>query len=463
MPQKRGAPGARALLVIAGLLALAAPSRLIGQQQTPVIAVATAEELIKAVGPDRTILMQDGDYRLSDAYGITSAWVDWRDSGSGKELAIRNLGGLTMQGTPGSRIIVDSNTAGLLDLEKCSNIKLDTLVFSRSADEDADISGGGIRAEGCTNFYMDSCSLEGKSGVLLELRDDATVHVGKSRIMNGAYGAVRVTGSSDVVFDGCTFYGNNGSPLLSIGDSGDVTFDTCVFSENQGGTFVDISEGRTQSGYVGFTACGFRNDAFDYFANGRNLPVTEDCSFDRSSFDEDWETKSVAPAQDAGSAAPAALDYAFQGTGLEIEYPASWELQEGEKNSRAAFYGPEGRSVLVFTPLGIKVAEDASVERLRQAFDDASAALAGILKSEAAMRISLAIEGDPETTDPGGLAAATYTGSARRAGGAMAALRVRFIASGGAIYALAAMADDASMLGEGGDIEGILASFTSVK
>ena len=68
-----------------------------------VIRVSTVDELLDAIGPDRVIQLEDGEYNLTQArtYGDVSAGEYWRwvDAWDGYQLVIRNVAGLWLEGS----------------------------------------------------------------------------------------------------------------------------------------------------------------------------------------------------------------------------------------------------------------------------------------------------------------------------------------------------------------------------
>jgi hypothetical protein len=459
MPAKRPA---LSLLALALLLAAGLPAAAQNQAQKPTISVSNAIELVRAIGPNRTVVLQKGDYLLSKAYNVRNQYVEWRESETGRELSLKNLEGLTIRGGADSRIVVDSESAYLLDLSSCSKLQFDTVTFARAVADDAEVTGGGIYLDSCQDVELIRCGFDGKNGYTVEIVDCEGIKLTKCRISDAFYGALYVSGSTQVTVEGSTIRQNDGTPLISVEESSQVTFRTCLFTDNQGGTFIDIYSDYVTAEDIGFESCTFKDNSFDWFSSAQNLPTATDCSFSGNSFGEDWASNSIAPAEDQAyydeGGGASFLSYDFPGTGLTIQYPSDWELQEGDKTARVGIFSPDGQSFLVYSPLDVKFPEGAGAAQAKKAFDSALEAFKALFKTEGGMDADVKPL-SAAATDANGLTWCGYAGSVTRAGGGTASIRLRLLASEGYVYALAALAADPAALDEGGDLDTILLSF----
>ena len=81
----------------------AEPNAADGIRPEAVFRVSTVDELLDAIGPDRVIQLEDGEYNLTQArtYGDVSAgeYWHWVDSWDGYQLVIRNVAGLWLEGS----------------------------------------------------------------------------------------------------------------------------------------------------------------------------------------------------------------------------------------------------------------------------------------------------------------------------------------------------------------------------
>jgi len=461
MPMKRHAPSFLAFVLVLSLLPFFGAE---AQAQRATISVSTAADFIRALGSDRTVFLQSGDYVLSSAYGTGNPDIEWQDSAEGKELVLRGLHDLTIRGVSGTRIIVDSPTVYFLDVISAVNLQIDNVIFSRKpASGGSDVSAGGLYFDGCNNIELDRIAFEGSNGYPLELSDCSQARFNKCRLTQGFNGALSLTGCTDISLDGCTLWRNQGGPLLSVEESSSVSFSSCLFTDNEGGIFIDIYSDRVAAWNIRFDSCIFRDNRFDYFAKDSFLPTTDSCSFDGNSFGEDWVSTALAPAPQGDSPSSyipgVALSYAFPDSGLGLRYPSGWDLEEGPKGSRVGFFSPSGQAFLLFSPLDVAYAPGGSGAAPAYAdFDAAADSLCRLLKAEAGFDVSIQAESAP-VIEPSGLLGVLWQGMATKAGGGSASVRVRFLAAGSRIYALAAFAADPMELIEGSDTGNILMSF----
>jgi hypothetical protein len=245
-----------------------------------------------------------------------------------------------------------------------------------------------------------------------------------------------------------------------------------TFEGDRGGNFLEIYADSGSPGSIRFVGCAFKGNQVDYFAGTRLLPSTDDCRFAENSFDENWKSDSVAPASDesadsgakagSGEAESQANPSYDHPSGLSFSYPQGWELEEYAAQARVGVFAPDGKSLVFFLDAYSIPAEDAATEldpadqRAEKVFADAEAALAGLLKGETGVALSLEADGDPYAD--GDLLSADYRGVATKGDGEKAEARARFIVNKGKVEAMVGLAADASSLESEGEIDGIFSS-----
>ena len=123
------------------------------------------------------------------------------------------------------------------------------------------------------------------------------------------------------------------------------------------------------------------------------------------------------------------------------------------------FFSPSGHAFLLFSPLDVAYQPGGTGATPAYAdFDAAAPALCKVLKADPGFDVTIWAESAP-VIEPSGLLAVLWQGMASKAGGGSASVRVRFVAAGSRIYALAALAADPLELIEGSDAGNILMSF----
>ncbi len=429
-----------ALALAASLAAVPAAAQ--AQRQT--FTVASAKELLRAVGPNRTIVLKKGDYKLSSAYDVKSDYVSWNDADDGKELALSGLENVTFRGADGTRLVSDSGQAYLLGIYGGSGILFDNIAFVRSVADDVEVSAGSVYAESATGLSFDRCSFSGPTGYPLELWECEDLTIKRARIEGGRSGALYSGYVQGLELSGSTVRGNEGYPLLYLEESDGVHFTATTFEGNSGSNFIEIY---SEEGYVedvAFSSCVFKDNDFEYFSGSDVLPVTEDCAFEGSSFDENWAEGSVASSyedyygEDEGPAF-----YTHYDAGFAFSYPWEWELQEGGQG-RLALYSPDGEVLVFFSTAMPLPAKFDAAKQGKKAFADASLAFVKLLKDEVGLTLSVKAEGEPY--EAGGFLNADFVGQALRGEGEKAAARVRFFVSKGQVQAMAAFALDEAAL-----------------
>jgi len=453
-------------LVVA--FALAAASAIAQSQASKTYNVSDIGQLLKAIGPDRTVVLRKGDYKLSAAYSFTSDYVAWADGDDGKELALSGLKNLTIRGADGARLVSDSSLSSILGIYESSGVTIDNVAFSRSKDAGDDAGAGSLYVESVDGLTIDRCSFEGGTTVAIELWECSGVKIRRAKVSGTTSGAISAYYTDDIESSALSVSGCEGYPLLYFEDCGDASFSDASFKGNAGGNLVEIYASEDEAGAVSFSGCEFSDNEFEYFSGTDNLPSTDKCEFATNSFGEDWAENSVAPASDdeyydeyAGDEdyedyeEPATFEHS---SGLTFTYPSYWELQEFATKSRAGFFAPFGSTfVLVLTPYQLPAKADPAKQR-QKLFDDALAALVKSLKDESS--VALSVKADGESFDADGVVSQEYTGTATKGKGERAAARVKLMIYGGGVHALVGMAKDTSSLEVDTDADSVFSSIT---
>lgn len=446
MTRIRGSARPAGLFLLFALLAGALPAAFGQSQKT--IQVANAKDFLKAIGPNRILVLKKGDYKLSTAYDVTSEYVSWNEAEDGsKELALSNLENLTIRGADGVRLVTESGESYLLGIYGGSRISVDNVAFVRQVADDVEVSAGTVYAEGVKKLLLDRCGFLGRSGYPLELWECEGVTLKRLRIENAQSGALYAGYTKDLELSASSVRDSQGYPLVYLEESDAVRIVGTTFEANYGGNFVEI---HAEEGYVeevGFSDCVFRNNEFEYFLGTEIFPFTDGCTFEGNSFGEDWAENSVgAYAGDEGYGEDEGPAYYvhYEG-GFAFSYPWEWELEsEGEGSDRLALYASDEDALALYASVMPVPAKVDPAKQGKKLFADAFAAYVKLLKDEAGLAVAAKAEGEPY--EAGGFWNADYRGTATRAEGQKAALRVRFFVSKGSVHAFAVMALDESSL-----------------
>jgi Right handed beta helix region len=425
------------------------------------VAVSDAEELIRAIAPDRTIVLEKGEYLLSSAYGVASDYVKWIEAGDGKELCLSGLDNVTIRGVDGARLVSDSASASIVGVYDSKSVAFDNVAFARLTPGGSEASAGSFYAEAVSGLVLDRCAFEGSTTTAVELWGCEDVSIRRCDISGATSGALSASIIGGLVLSASRVSGCAGYPLLYFDESGGAVVEGTRFEGNKGGTFVEVRAEDQGADTVRFADCVFDGNEVDYFSGSEILPSTESCHFAGNSFAADWATESVAPAGEKEySPAKEEPRWYEHSSGLSFSYPAEWKIVEYDRESRVGVFAPDGESLILFlvayhVPANVDpaAATKAAVVRL---FADSAIALAKRLKEGTGITLAIEADGEPYTGNE--LLSADYRGWATKGQGERAAVRARFIASEGLVCAMVGIAADPSSLETESEIDGIFSS-----
>ncbi|MBR4236304.1 MAG: right-handed parallel beta-helix repeat-containing protein [Clostridia bacterium] len=209
------------LMMIAGCAFVLGPARAssgadtgntdTAQTEYETVRVSSADEFIKAIGSNRTILLAPGTYDLSAAaaYGRTQGEeYYWEQIDDGYTLVLDVVRNLTIAGEGGAEqvsIITEPRSADVLKLLGANNVTIKGVTCGHTQLPDA-CQGAVINLYGCCGVSIQDSVLYGCGtiGVLAnecwKLRCENTV------IKECSTGALDIANSYDVVFDKCEFH-----------------------------------------------------------------------------------------------------------------------------------------------------------------------------------------------------------------------------------------------------------------
>jgi len=435
--------------------------------------VSDAAQLLKAIGPDRTIVLRKGDYKLSSAYSVTSEYVSWAKGDEGRELELSGLKNLTIRGADGARILSDSGNAGILAVYSSSNVTLDNLAFTRTPSAGESASAGSLYAESVDGLSIDRCSFSGGTGLAIDLWECSKVKIRRTSVSDAYSGALSACYATGIDASGLSFSGCEGYPLFYFEDCGEVSVADSKFSANIGGTFVEIYDTEGREGAIVFSKCDFKDNDFEYFSGYMALPQTLSCAFAGNSFGEDWAENAVASGEEEyyGDDWWDSEDYDDEGdwedyseydsyehdSGLALEYPSYWELKDFAYKSRAGFFSPYGStSVVILTPYAFPAGAKAPADQA--AFASALSALVKSFKDESSLSLSVKPEGVSQKGEL--FTTQEYRGQTTMGKGESAWARVKLVIYNNKVIALVAVAKEASSLEADTDTDYVFSSIS---
>ncbi|MCY2929028.1 MAG: right-handed parallel beta-helix repeat-containing protein [Planctomycetota bacterium] len=129
----------------------------------PVMAVATAEEFVKAIGPDRIIELAPGQYNLTKLTRRKLDHVRWTEAIDGEyDLHIRDCPRLEIRGAGKEpvHIVINAGYASVLNFHNCPSLTLSNLELGHEKILGY-CTGGVVVIEGTTGVMIDRCLLYG--------------------------------------------------------------------------------------------------------------------------------------------------------------------------------------------------------------------------------------------------------------------------------------------------------------
>jgi hypothetical protein len=445
--------------IVAALVSLTLAYSL-SAQSNPTYTVGTVKEFLQRLGPNRTIILKKGDYKLWTGWQESGANFGWlaADDGS-KELTIDKADNLTIRGADGARIITNSAQSYLMGFYGGSAIEIDNLILARQLENGAISEVGTLYVESVDKLSISRTSITGSSGYPLEVWDCANVAIKDIKI-DGSSGGFSIGKVSSFSAKGGSVSHADGYPLIYVEDSASVNFEGMGFADSTGGNFIEIYPGEDDKEIsVVFSKCSFLRDNFEYFSASGILPETLDCNFQDSSFDETWPENSVNTVSDesySNYSEPEMSDYTDPDSGLVFTYPAAWDFEESGAKGRVAVFAPDSDALVFFSQASqIKTKFDQAREGERL-FASALSNFQKLLKSDG----SMAYEGKPSGAAYawGSHLQKEYTGPVTRKDGTKADARLRLTLLPAGVYAFIAVASDEGLLDDGGDLETILSS-----
>ena len=241
------------------------------------VTVSDARQLINAIGPDKTIVLKKGDYRLSVAYGIKTDYVSWNDGDDGKELSLSKLKNLTIRGADGAKILSNSGLSSILGIYDSRNITFDNIRFVRIPKKGSDAGAGSLYAESVQGLTLDRCSFEGPTTIAVELWECSKVVIRRSEISGATSGALSASYTQGLEVGSSRISSCEGYPLFYLEESDNVLFKGTNFEGATGGNFIEIyaESGGVES--VRFENSSFRGNQVEYFVGGTIRKLMSPC------------------------------------------------------------------------------------------------------------------------------------------------------------------------------------------
>lgn len=210
--------------------------RAISLEDGKAITVSTIEEFFSAIGPDRIIRLNPGDYDLSGGYTVKNRYVTWVDEYDGPCPVIRNVSNLTLVGDGLARLMIRPAYGWVLSFDTCTEVTLSGLTVGHTVP--GYCLGGVLRFKNCDSPSVRDCDLYGSGTYGVGLERTSGFAMENARIRECTYGLATIERSEDITFSYVTFETTGEFDLIEIRSSDRVLFDSCAFRRNRGSTLI---------------------------------------------------------------------------------------------------------------------------------------------------------------------------------------------------------------------------------
>ena len=190
------------------------------------VTVTTIDELLAAIGPDRTIVLDGELFDLSTAsnYGsVGGEYYFWNQSYDGPELVIKNVSGLSIRAKSddpkATALAAIPRYANVLNFENCNDIVLIGFTAGHTK-EPGSCSGGVLNFRNCNNVRTDGMRLYGCGILGIQTSQCTSIDVRRTEIYECSQGAAQFFQTDGIIFTDCDVHGVP-SPAFRFTECGD--------------------------------------------------------------------------------------------------------------------------------------------------------------------------------------------------------------------------------------------------
>lgn len=237
------------------------------------ITVKNAHDFIKALGPDRTIVIaankplnitdelekminsgeiqQGPTYYGMDQVGTVQSTLTYCSQFDGNGLQLRSCDNLTIKGKgKNATLLASPRYVNVMEFIHCDNIKLENLTMGHT--EGGYCDKGVVEFDGCQGVTIDDSDFFGCGTEGFVFEDCRNVTVNRSCVHDCTYHTMHIKDCTQVRFNDCIFRDNREFSQINVSDTERLFFTGCVFDNLQGPFFNSDS-------HHYFFSCTFRN------------------------------------------------------------------------------------------------------------------------------------------------------------------------------------------------------------
>jgi hypothetical protein len=195
--------------------------------------VATVEQLIDAVGPNRRIRLAPGDYNLSKVKEISHGFMSIEPEFDGPQIIFHNLKNteFSCEEQEPAHLYVEPRYTYPLYLSACESIRLRNLRFGH-LPEPGECIGGVIKIVGSKTIDLNECDLYGCGTLGLDLEQAENVVVSNSLIRECNQAFASIESCRDVVLHNCVLRNNAVNSGFTVANSDNVRIVNTVIRDN---------------------------------------------------------------------------------------------------------------------------------------------------------------------------------------------------------------------------------------
>lgn len=185
------------------------------------VTVTTTDELLAAIGPDRTIVLEGDTFALSDASdygGMGGLYFYWEDEFDGPQLVITGVSGLTIRAAAedpaATTLTAEPRYANVIQFRDCSDVTISGFTMGHTLAPGY-CTGGVLDFESCSGVTLISCRMYGCGVLGLRAWTCSDIRAEDCEIYDCSFGGVELGGCQGVTFTGCRIH-DVPSPALAV-------------------------------------------------------------------------------------------------------------------------------------------------------------------------------------------------------------------------------------------------------
>ena len=221
------------------------------------VTVTNVDELLAAIGPDRTIILDGELFDLSTASnygGIGTDCYYWAENYDGPQLVIHDVNGLSIQAknseSGATTLAAIPRYADVIYFRDCDNLFLGGFTAGHTKEPGA-CSGGVLRFEDCSGIMLEKMRLFGCGILGIQASRCTSLDILRTEIYECSQGAAQFFQTDGIRFVDCDIH-DVPTPALSFSQSGDKSWN---------GTPIDGLDGQYDVGADGaLVACSIEGD-----------------------------------------------------------------------------------------------------------------------------------------------------------------------------------------------------------